>query len=150
MKKWAKKYVWVWTLLLILIDQISKFWAINLEGQGINIIQDFFVLRFHINYGIAFGIPVPTLLLIILTVLFLYFGTRYAFKYFDFEKKLTLVSVSLIMGGALSNLIDRVFRNGGVIDFISVWEWPVFNFADSFIVVGVFLLAIFYDKIERG
>jgi signal peptidase II len=58
------------------------------------------------------------------------------------------VIIALLAAGAMGNLIDRI-RLGYVIDFISVGSFPVFNFADSFITVAIFLLLLFYDKIKR-
>ena len=59
---------------------------------------------------------------------------------------LTAVALGLILGGALGNLTDRVVRGSGllgrVIDFIDFHVWPIFNLADSAIVVGAVLLAI--------
>jgi signal peptidase II len=66
-----------------------------------------------------------------------------------------LVVLGLILGGALGNLTDRLFRGnegllrGEVVDFVKVGIWPVFNLADSCIVVGGVLLAILLGRAER-
>jgi signal peptidase II len=65
-----------------------------------------------------------------------------------------LVVLGLILGGALGNLTDRLLRGEGllrgeVVDFIKVGIWPVFNLADSCIVVGGLLLAILLGRAER-
>jgi signal peptidase II len=52
-----------------------------------------------------------------------------------------------VLGGGLGNLIDR-FTRGYVIDFISIWKWPVFNLADVFVTIGVLLIVLFYGKIK--
>jgi signal peptidase II len=61
------------------------------------------------------------------------------------RSRLLPVSISLVLGGAIGNLIDRI-RYGYVVDFIDVhvdgWHWPAFNLADSVIVIGVILLLI--------
>ena len=57
------------------------------------------------------------------------------------------VFVALILGGALGNLVDRIFH-GFVIDFISIWIYPVFNLADIFITLGVLLIILKYGKIK--
>jgi signal peptidase II len=63
------------------------------------------------------------------------------------SEKWMKIAMSLILGGALGNLIDRVFR-GYVIDFLEFYikdfHWPTFNFADSCITVGAFLLIIVF------
>ena len=67
------------------------------------------------------------------------------------ESKLELIGLSLILGGAIGNGIDRLF-NGHVIDFIDLYyrnfHWPAFNFADSFITVGavLFFFKLFFIK----
>ena len=69
----------------------------------------------------------------------------YLLKLTRYEKKLTLLSLSLILGGAVGNMVDRL-RLGEVIDFILLHyhdlHWPAFNVADSAISVGVVLLII--------
>jgi len=61
------------------------------------------------------------------------------------RSRLLPVAISLVLGGAIGNLIDRV-RFGYVVDFVDVhysgWHWPAFNLADSVIVIGVILLLI--------
>ncbi len=62
------------------------------------------------------------------------------------EQKWLPCALTLVLGGALGNLIDRIFRaNGGVVDFIDVyygtWHWPAFNVADSAISIGAVMLA---------
>jgi signal peptidase II len=63
---------------------------------------------------------------------------------FRHSSVLTAAALGLVLGGALGNLTDRAVRgpgfSGHVVDFIDVWRWPVFNLADSAIVVGAVLL----------
>jgi signal peptidase II len=59
------------------------------------------------------------------------------------------VSIGLIEGGALGNVIDRL-RLGYVVDFIQVGWWPVFNLADSAISVGAVMLAVYLLRLDRG
>ena len=58
------------------------------------------------------------------------------------------VALGLLVGGSVSNLADRV-RQGHVTDFVHITHWPTFNLADSFIVVGVLLLALALMRIEQ-
>ncbi len=57
----------------------------------------------------------------------------------------SLYALGFIWGGALGNLIDRV-RTGKVLDFIAIWKWPIFNIADSSIVVGILILMLLYSR----
>ncbi len=65
------------------------------------------------------------------------------------ENRLLRFALTLVLGGALGNIIDRLHL-GAVIDFfdfgIGDLRWPIFNFADSFVTVGVFLLALGYTR----
>jgi signal peptidase II len=75
----------------------------------------------------------------------------YYFFMIPTAEKLTKISLSLILAGALGNLIDRVFR-GYVIDFLDLyvkkWHWPSFNVADSCVTIGAFLLVfiVFFKR----
>ncbi len=68
------------------------------------------------------------------------------FKRAQFSASLTIASFGLLIGGGISNYIDRIFR-GGVLDFIDLGFWPSFNLADASITASAFLLIIFHDKI---
>jgi signal peptidase II len=125
----------IWLLLLVFIDQGTKYLAVT-NLQISRKITDFFYLRFVENSGIAFSIPVPqVLLLVLISALVIYL------IYYLLHNKLTSIaeiSLSLITAGAIGNLIDR-FWNGKVIDFLSFWNFPIFNFADIFITCGVII-----------
>ncbi len=104
-------------ILLIILDQITKYFLGNVK-----------------NYGAAFGILQGyTTFLIIISVIVILICV-----YYYREKNLRL-ALSFILAGTISNLIDRVLL-GYVRDFIDLRIWPVFNFADSFNVVGIILL----------
>ncbi len=138
------------SLVTIVLDQATKLYiarTLPLHAM-IRVIENFFTITYLRNRGAAFGIlatspwRLPFFILVstiavvvILTVI----------KKLRDEQKLALFSLSLILAGAVGNLIDRV-SYGEVIDFIFVhWYdhyWPAFNVADSAICVGVFLLAL--------
>jgi signal peptidase II len=74
---------------------------------------------------------------------------------FRLRRVLSAVALGLILGGALGNLTDRVihgdgFLRGNVVDFVDFHVWPVFNVADTCIVVGALLLAFFAVRGEEG
>lgn len=142
----AKSKQAVWPLLviafIIISDQITKAFIVEwLKPQGsVSIIGDILRLTFVTNTGVAFGmltgIPyVLTIPIVILIGVIIYF----LFKTLGQSFLLTL-ALSLELGGALGNLIDRI-RLGYVVDFVKFPYWPAFNVADSCVVIGAIGLA---------
>lgn len=133
-------------IFLILIDQLSKFLIvkfINLN-ESIILINNFLKILYIRNTGAAFGIlGRSTFILIIITIILIYFIIKEIIK--NKDNKLVLFCYSLILSGAIGNLIDRIFRRY-VVDFISFTlfnrEMAIFNVADIFITIGVVLYAI--------
>ncbi len=120
-------------IFLIFLDQISKFGIRNYLENPIEI-TSFFRIIFTENEGIAFSLPASNWFIIPFTFLVLVFlGWLLRMKNIP---KWECVAGVLIFGGAVGNLIDRVVY-GKVTDFLSFWEFPVFNLADCFISVGV-------------
>lgn len=138
---------YVIALFVIAIDQISK-WLIvkNMElGTSIPIIDNVLYITSHRNRGAAWGILENKMwFFYIITVVFVAFIVFYMKKYAKTDKLLG-ISLSLILGGAIGNFIDRVFRQE-VVDFIHVYifsyNYPVFNIADSALCIGVVLIII--------
>lgn len=131
---------------VIVVDQITKAWAVAALDD--RIIDLFWTLRFKLihNTGAAFGMGVGFgrwlgLLVIIASIAMV----RYARKVPD---RLALVLLGAILGGAIGNLIDRVvraddgFMSGGVVDFVDLQWWPVFNVADIAVVLGALGLGL--------
>lgn len=145
----------LWALVAVgwlLLDQGSKVLAVRaLEGRppiDLGVID----LRLVRNPGGAFGIPglFPGLF-VLATVVVIVLVLR-ALPHTD---RLPLAfAYGLVTGGALGNVVDRIVRDPGfpvgrVVDFIDLGWWPVFNLADSGIVVGAFLMVLFLGKQER-
>lgn len=140
--------------IVIIIDQISKHLISSLmqEGQSITLINNFLYITYIRNPGAAFGLfPYQTAFFIIITLvvaaLILYY-----YRILSEDHRWLRFSLALQLGGALGNLIDRI-RGGYVIDFINFTVWPpVFNLADSAIVIGIgiFLIAFWRDPLLRG
>ncbi|GAB6441142.1 MULTISPECIES: signal peptidase II [Bacillus] len=138
---------YVIALFVIAIDQISK-WLIvkNMElGMSIPIIDNVLYITSHRNRGAAWGILENKMwFFYIITVVFVVFIVIYMQKYAKTDKLLG-ISLGLILGGAIGNFIDRVFRQE-VVDFIHVYifsyNYPVFNIADSALCIGVVLIII--------
>ncbi len=99
-----------------------------------------FNLVYSQNTGVAFGLFQQMPLLFLFTSTLITLGLLYAYHiYLPNQVPWVQLAVGLILGGAVGNIIDRV-RLGWVVDFISIGWWPVFNLADSAIVVGVISL----------
>ncbi|MBU0278474.1 signal peptidase II [Gemella sp. zg-570] len=136
------------SIILILLDQVSKYLILtkfNL-GESVEIINNFFYITSHRNRGAAWGILENSRIFFIsITIIFLISIFYYLFKNLKKFKKIDYIIFSLIVGGAIGNFIDRI-RTGEVVDFLDFnlfgYDFPIFNFADTFICIGVLLLAI--------
>jgi len=133
--------------ILILTDQLSKFLvrAFLIEPQ--RLIGDFLILEKSQNTGIAFGLKINQNLILLGTIVLLFFVLKVMKKELNMTKKLSQISILLILAGAVSNFTDRLLI-GSVTDFISFKFWPSFNLADIFIVAGVLMIIIFYRKVK--
>ena len=135
------------------MDFISKFLIQhNLKLlDTITVIKDFLYITYTKNIGGAWSIlEGKQTFLIIASFLFLVFIIFYIIKEEKFNK-LLIIAYSLIIGGVIGNLVDRVFR-GYVIDFLSFhifgYYFPIFNIADTFIIIGFMILII--DEVRRN
>ena len=144
------KKIYIIAIITLLIDFASKLVITNLLelNSGREVIKNFFNITYIGNTGGAWGIfQNSTLILVGITIvfliLFIYFLEKN--KTASFEK----TCYGLMLGGIFGNLIDRSLR-GYVVDFLSFkifgYNFPVFNLADSFIVIGLFLLIIYYIR----
>lgn len=130
-------------LVLIVLDQLSKYWALSFGSFFPYPIMPFLNCSLSINRGITFGmlwgegaswqLALASGILIVLAVFYVHIRHRA-------QRNLSIVPEILVLAGGSSNLIDRAVY-GGVIDFIDIcygsWHWHTFNFADLFIVVGI-------------
>ena len=132
-------FIYLGGLILLILDQFLKWYAIDYVARGGFFIWRFFEFGLYKNEGIAFGIKIPQELFYILVVIIIYF----IFKKFKKEIKkkniLVLSSLTLIGAGAISNIIDRVVR-GFVVDYLHFFNISAFNVADVVIVIGIGLL----------
>lgn len=128
------------------LDQITKHLISQTisPGESIIILKDSFYITLVHNTGIAFGLfknqTIIFVIISIITIVLILYNIFHRKKYRKVHK-LELFAFSLILAGALGNLIDRV-RFGYVIDFLDFRIWPVFNIADSAITVGIILILI--------
>jgi signal peptidase II len=129
------------------LDQVTKAWAVAaLADRNTVDLVGSLRLRLMLNYGSAFSIAngrgaVISLLALAVVAVLLATGR-------DGRSRLTATALGLVVGGAVGNLADRAFRagegilGGGVVDFVDLQWWPVFNLADSAIVVGSLALFV--------
>lgn len=141
-------------LIVFLVDQGIKYLiATRLElYEQIPVIGDFFVITSSRNRGAAFGILQDQIwFFIIVTVLVVVGIIWYMRKVTAEGRKLLPVALALVLGGALGNFIDRLVM-GEVVDFLQftfgTYTFPIFNIADSCIVIGVGLIIL--DTILDG
>ena len=154
-----KSYYFLVVVVLMGLDQLTKALivrSITLQGSR-EVIPGFFNLTHVRNRGAIFGFLSHSdsrILFIFLTLVSVAaLGlVIYYFLKTPVSERLMKISLSLILAGAMGNLIDRLFR-GHVIDFLDFyvkdWHWPSFNVADSCITVGAFLL-IYILIFKRG
>lgn len=138
----------IWCLILIVLDQLTKYFVHNYSQETTEIIGRFFRIEYSQNTGVAFGLPVPYTLLIIGNIFLMGLIIWIINKEFDLEQPIGRAALILILAGAIGNLIDRLTR-GFVVDFIGIWSWPNFNLADAYISVGILLMIVFYGRIKR-
>ena len=158
-KRNFKPYVIViLVILLIVIDQISKFYIVENIGKEIkNIIPNVLNFTYVENRGGAFGVGQnSTMMFVLVNIIILGIIIRFMIIQKDRIDRKTQVILSMILAGGISNLIDRIVR-GFVLDFIDfspIISFPVFNIADILIVIGWLSLAIvtavYYIKNKDG
>ncbi len=138
---WQRSHLLIFTILGVLaLDQLTKYLIRSYLELGESWPAEGFVRLTHgTNSGTAFGLfPNQTFILILASLIaigFLY----YFYRSQAGPRALLRFTIGLQLGGAFGNLIDRV-RDGAVVDFIDIGPWPIFNVADSSIVVGISLL----------
>lgn len=138
----------IWALIIIIgfvLDRLSKQWILDsIVGNPITVINNFFYIRHLENKGAAFSIlqgkaGILAIMTSIVSLVLVYVMIKN-------KNKFLRLTLSLILGGALGNLYDRVFR-GSVVDFLEFhfgsYVFPSFNVADSLVVVGTILLGIY-------
>lgn len=152
MKKYYEHIILMLSIFFLSLDQFSKWlvlsnypFGFNLTEFGNEIINNFFYITYVKNYGAAWGILsnnvyfLCMISFIVFIVLFIFVRNEKNYT------KYSIIYYSLIFGGLLGNLMDRMF-NGYVVDFLNFYifgyDYPVFNLADTFIVLGVFLLIV--------
>jgi signal peptidase II len=142
---------------VVVLDQLTKVWAVDALADGpTTVIGTDVQLQLSRNTGGAFSLfQGMTPILAVLAIVLVVFLVRAAKRT---DNTVAVVALALVLGGALGNLCDRIFRSpgfleGAVVDFVRVGRFPTFNVADSAITVGAILLigwSLFGGRSERG
>ena len=133
--------------LVVVLDQVTKRWAVSSlsDGHTVDVVGS---LRFNLtfNSGMAFsqgrgaGPLIGVVALVVIVVLLVSLRRN--------GSMLSAVGIGLVIGGAVGNVLDRVFRSGegllggAVVDFIDLQWWPVFNVADMAVTTGGVILVL--------
>lgn len=139
---------------VVAADQLTKELALRhlRDRPPVQVVGDFVQLRYTTNSGGAFslltGAPLFFAVMAAVIIVAIAWNAR------KVRGTWPLAALGLLLGGAVGNFTDRLLRgdaplHGEVIDFIDVGAWPVFNVADSCIVVGGLLLALLVGRAER-
>lgn len=148
-----KKVFWI-SILVFLIDIITKQIVVHFlkEGQSILLIPNFFSFTYAKNTGVAFSLlegNIPFIIIMTVVVIGVIVSCLKEVK----KRWMDIVGYGLILGGAFGNLFDRIVY-GYVIDFLDFdifgYHFPIFNLADSGIVIGVILLCVASILESRG
>lgn len=133
-------------LAILLADQLIKQWVLLGLDLPLWLIDGQLGIRLVMNESIAFSLPLPPNWSLILSaaviagmLLFFFRSCRRCF-FAD-------LCFGLIIGGALSNLLDRLLV-GAVVDYIQIFWWPVFNLADAAITIGVFCFVLGFERVQ--
>ena len=145
-------------ILTVALDQLSKTIVVStmeFHGESIEVLGKLLVFYRTENDGAAFGmLSNARWVFIVFSLLAIAAGVFYLVKY-NRRHVLLTISVSMLLGGGIGNMIDRLFRAGiecerAVVDFLhsSLMPWFYFNLADAFITVGAVLLCVYMLFIE--
>lgn len=142
-------------LLIVAADQWTK-WLVLKQmelGERIPVMEPYLAWLSHRNRGAAWGMLEGKMWLFAIITIAVIIGILYYFHKHAKGQPLFQLSLMIILGGAVGNFIDRMFR-GEVVDFVDVlipvinYDFPIFNLADAALTVGVVLMIIFviYDE----
>jgi signal peptidase II len=151
--KWWNSVFFLIALLVVVADQLTKL-LIRSTPTGYSLFEFGFFRITHVhNTGAAFGLfqgqSFPLTIVALVGVALLLFYALFIHRRYPFlDNMLGKLTLGLVLGGTLGNLIDRIFF-GYVTDFISVGIWPAFNIADSAITVGAIAFAYSLLRLSR-
>lgn len=143
-------------LLLFILDQLSKLAAERYlqYGRPVVVIPGYFNILLNYNPGIAFGLFSNMTTFFALVALIMVIVITWLIRSSRKDQRMFRWALTFQLGGALGNLVDRALRERGVVDFLDfsinvrgkLYNWPTFNLADMFVVIGTFFLVIYLIK----
>jgi len=145
MRTWRTLFSVAWFVWIL--DLATKIWAVNTlsSRSNVKILGSFFQLTLVRNPGAAFSFATGatvflTIFAILVLLTILYYGPQITSKGWA-------VVLGLVMGGILGNVVDRIFREPGmlrghVVDWMQLPYWPIFNIADSAIVIAALIAVV--------
>lgn len=143
------------TIIFLILDVVSKLIVSNLMNvhDSITVIKNFFYITYVRNTGAAWSMFAgKTWMLVVVSLVIIMFIVLYVLKNRP-KSRWEMVGYAMILGGAIGNFIDRVIY-GYVIDFFDFYifgySYPIFNLADTFIVIGVLLLVVYTWRCKDG
>ena len=137
---------------VVALDQFTKALVMKsmVPGESIPILQDIFHLTYVLNPGAAFGILSNQRAFLLATGAVLIVATAYFYPLLKKSDGCLQLGATMILSGAVANLIDRV-QTGFVVDFFDFRIWPVFNVADIAIVLGMgFMIYSILFRLDEG
>jgi len=140
---------YILALIVLVMDQLTKWMVVsNMEiGERISLWDPWFGILSHRNRGAAWGMLQGQMWIFYLVTIVVVAAVIYYFHKEGKNKPLLGVSLMILLGGAIGNFIDRIFR-GEVVDFIDVYipiinyDFPIFNVADAALTISVIMLII--------
>lgn len=149
------KRLYIIAFVSFILDFVCKFIITHILSfnDSIMVIRNFFYISLVKNTGGAFSIFTgSTFLLIVISFLILFGIFVYIYKN-NIRNSSSLIGFGLLIGGAMGNLFDRIFY-GYVIDYLDFkvfgYGYPIFNLADSFVVIGAIILLFFTKEVRDG
>lgn len=137
------KKIMLWQILLLIlliINEVVVISVANFIKEPINVIDGLFKIEKVINPGMAFGINNSNKSNFLITLIVMLIVFHFIKEQKSRMDRNTQIAIALVLAGGIGNLIDRIFF-GGVLDYISIGNFPIFNFADILVVVrlGTFM-----------
>lgn len=132
----------IFVFFLFLADRVTKFFAQDLPLGGFFLFpKKILGLQFYKNYYLIFNLKINYLIICLLVACVLIIVVLVLIKNYGSKNIFFIFSLSLIAIGALSNFIDRLYF-GYVVDFLSFFDYSIFNLADVYIFVGIVLILL--------